>query len=64
MIANSDQFIEWSPSKVMYNFSSKKIDGGILTFNSIHPKWSYAKLNKDQVVTEVAEKKLYLITLQ
>ena len=56
VIANSDQFIEWSPSKVMYNFSSKKIDGGILTFNSIHPKWSYAKLNKDQVVTEVAEK--------
>ena len=58
VIANSDQFIEWSPSKVMYNFSSKKIDGGILTFNSIHPKWSYAKLNKDQVVTEVAEKKV------
>ncbi len=58
VIANSDQFIEWSPSKVMYNFSSKKIDGGILTFNSIHPKWSYAKLNKDKVVTEVAEKKV------
>ena len=58
VIANSDQFIEWSPSKVMYNFSSKKIDGGILTFDSIHPKWSYAKLGKDQVVTEVAEKKV------
>jgi len=58
VIANSDQFIEWSPSKVMYNFSSKKIDGGILTFDSIHPKWSYVKLGKDQVVTEVAEKKV------
>ena len=58
VIANSDQFIEWNPSKVMYNFSSKKIDGGILTFNSIHPKWSYAKLNKDKIVTEVAEKKV------
>ena len=58
VIANSDQFIEWSPSKVMYNFSSKKVDGGILTFNSIHPKWSYAKLGEDQVVTQVAEKKV------
>ncbi len=58
IIANSDQFIEWSPSKTMYNFSSKKIDGGILTFNSIHPKWSYAKVNKNDIVTEVAEKKV------
>ncbi len=58
IIANSDQFIEWSPSKTMYNFSSKKIDGGILTFNSIHPKWSYAKVNKNDIVTKVAEKKV------
>ena len=35
-----------------------KIDGGILTFPSCHPKWSYAKLCKDGLVTEVAEKKV------
>tara|TARA_A100001011_G_scaffold334250_1_gene362490 strand:+ start:57 stop:1433 length:1377 start_codon:yes stop_codon:yes gene_type:complete len=58
VIANSDQFIEWSASKTMYNFSNKKIDGGILTFDSVHPKWSYAKLGKNEVVTEVAEKKV------
>ncbi len=58
VIANSDQFIEWSPSETMYNFSTKKIDGGILTFNAIHPKWSYAKVDKNNVVTEVAEKKV------
>jgi dTDP-glucose pyrophosphorylase len=33
------------------------IDGSILTFHSTHPKWSYAKLNEDGFVTEVAEKK-------
>lgn len=58
VIANSDQFIEWSPSETMYNFSTKKIDGGILTFDAIHPKWSYAKVDKNKVVTEVAEKKV------
>ena len=42
----------------MYNFSTKKIDGGILTFDAIHPKWSYAKVDKNKVVTEVAEKKV------
>jgi len=58
IISNSDQFIEWNPSETMYNFSTKKIDGGILTFDAIHPKWSYAKVDKNNVVTEVAEKKV------
>lgn len=58
LIANSDQYIKWDSSKTMYNFISKKIDGGILTFESVHPKWSYAKLDKNEVVTEVAEKKV------
>ena len=58
IIANSDQFIEWNPSETMYNFSTKKIDGGILTFDTLHPKWSYAKVDKNNIVTEVAEKKV------
>ena len=32
------------------------IDGGILTFESTHPKWSYAKLDDAGFVSEVAEK--------
>ena len=58
IIANSDQFIEWDTSKTMYNFYSKKIDGGILCFNSSHPKWSYAKVDKNNYVKKVAEKKV------
>ena len=58
IIANSDQYIEWNSSKTMYKFVSKKIDGGILTFDSLHPKWSYAKTDKDKNVLEVAEKKV------
>jgi HAD superfamily hydrolase (TIGR01509 family) len=58
IIANSDQFIKWNSSKSLYNFNSKKYDGAILTFEAIHPKWSYAKCNKSNFVTEVAEKKV------
>ena len=58
VIANSDQFIEWNSSKILYKFTSKKVDGGILVFKSIHPKWSYAKTNKSNEVIEVAEKKV------
>jgi HAD superfamily hydrolase (TIGR01509 family) len=58
IIANSDQYIEWNSSKVLYNFMSKKIDGAILTFESTHPKWSYAKTRDNNEVIEVAEKKV------
>ena len=57
MIANSDQFIKWNPLDAMYFITNKKIDGAILTFKSSHPKWSFAKVDKNGFVTEVAEKK-------
>lgn len=58
IIANSDQYIKWNSSKALYNFNSKNLDGAILTFEAIHPKWSYAKCDKDGFVSEVAEKKV------
>lgn len=57
IIANSDQFIEWNTLETMYKFTDKNIDGGIITFKSTHPKWSFAKVDKNNFVTEVAEKK-------
>jgi len=56
IIANSDQFIEWNPSEAMYKFTNNRVDGGILTFKSKHPKWSYAKINKKGNIQKVAEK--------
>jgi len=58
IIANSDQYISWNSSKALYDFNSKNLDGAILTFEAIHPKWSYAKCDVDGYVTEVAEKKV------
>ena len=57
LMANSDQFVEWDSSRILYAFSNSESDGGILTFPSSHPKWSYAKLNDKGYVIEVAEKK-------
>ena len=58
IIANSDQYINWNSSKALYEFNSKNLDGAILTFEAIHPKWSYAKCDEEGYVTEVAEKKV------
>ena len=56
LMANSDQFVEWDSNEFMYSMVGDNIDGGMLTFRSNHPKWSYAKLNDDGFVTEVQEK--------
>lgn len=57
LIANSDQYVEWNSNEFFYAMAADECDGGILTFKSTHPKWSYAKLGPDGFVTEVAEKK-------
>lgn len=54
--ANSDQFVEWDSNEFMYKMQETNSDGGIVTFKAIHPKWSFAKVNKEGIVTEVAEK--------
>ena len=54
--ANSDQFVEWDSSEFMYRMQESGADGGIATFKATHPKWSYAKVDDDGVVTKIAEK--------
>ena len=58
IICNSDQYFKWNSSKEMYKFKKSSVDGAILTFKAIHPKWSYAKTNEKGDVIEVAEKKI------
>lgn len=58
LIANSDQLIDIDINDYI-NFSRKSgVDGTIMTFEASHPKWSYARLDKDNNVMEVAEKRV------
>ena len=54
--ANSDQFVEWDSNEFLYKMNETNADGGIVSFRSTHPKWSFAKVNNQGLVTEVAEK--------
>jgi HAD superfamily hydrolase (TIGR01509 family) len=56
VMANSDQFVEWDSNEFMYKMNETDCDGGIVTFKSTHPKWSFAKIDDSGFVTEVAEK--------
>jgi dTDP-glucose pyrophosphorylase len=54
--ANSDQFVEWDSNEFLYKMNETDADGGIVSFRATHPKWSFAKINDEGLVTEVAEK--------
>jgi HAD superfamily hydrolase (TIGR01509 family) len=54
--ANSDQFVEWDSNEFLYKMNETNADGGIVSFKATHPKWSFAKIDENGLVTEVAEK--------
>jgi len=56
LIANSDQYVDWDTSEFLYKMQEQDADAGILTFKSTHPKWSFAKIDDNGHVIEVAEK--------
>ena len=59
LIANCDQYVDWDSNDFMQTMLYHKVDGGILTFTDEEKssKWSFAKVNEEGFVTEVAEKK-------
>jgi dTDP-glucose pyrophosphorylase len=59
LIANCDQIVDGGIVPFVDDCLERKLDGSILTFEepTRHPKWSYAKINSQGLVTAVAEKK-------
>lgn len=58
LIANSDQYIDIDINHFLEKAREGSFDGYIMTFHASHPKWSYARTDKDLHVIEVAEKKV------
>ena len=58
IISNSDHFIDWDSGQFLEKMQIENLDGGILTFEANHPKWSYVKTDIDGFINEVAEKQV------
>ena len=58
LIANSDQVVDMNIADFIDDCKNRNLDGSILTFIDEHkdPKWSFAKLDKNNLVSEVKEK--------
>lgn len=58
LIANSDQIVDINIFDFINDCKNRNLDGSILTFVDEYkdPKWSFAKLDENSLVTEVKEK--------
>jgi dTDP-glucose pyrophosphorylase len=57
IICNSDQIIDVDFNLVLADFRKRKLEAGVICFESVHPKWSYVNLDRDDNIIETAEKK-------
>lgn len=57
IIAGSDQLVTVDLQKVVNTFESNDYDGGIVTFEGIHPRWSFVRIDDNGRVIEAAEKR-------
>lgn len=57
IIANGDQIINSDIRDVINYFNKEDVDAGVITFESIHPKWSFVRVNENEDVVEAAEKR-------
>jgi len=55
LIANPDQIFDNPLHELIAQFGES--DAGVVTFESVHPRWSYIRLNEQGLVIETAEKR-------
>ncbi|NTS76930.1 NTP transferase domain-containing protein [Catenovulum sp. SM1970] len=58
MIANSDQWVDMDINSYLADIKQRKLDGSMLTMKADDPKWSYAKVSDNGLVTKVIEKEV------
>lgn len=57
VIVNGDQLIEANLAAITGDFAARRLDGGIIIFPDVHPRWSFVKCDADGNVIETAEKR-------
>lgn len=57
LIVNGDIVIDHDPAELVNDFAQRGLDGGIVIFDGIHPRWSYVRLDDAGNVIEAAEKR-------
>lgn len=56
LIVNGNELIDIDFNAVISEFSAAQFDAGVVVFPSVHPRYSYVRLNEERLVVEAAEK--------
>ena len=58
LIANSDQIVDMNVADYIKDCDERELDGSVLCFvdSELNPKWSFAKIDKNGMITEIKEK--------
>lgn len=57
LIVNGDQLIKNGIVDGVDSFRTRGLDGGVICFNSVHPRWSYVAVDEKGLVCETSEKR-------
>jgi dTDP-glucose pyrophosphorylase len=57
VIVNGDQILDADLPAILKDFQSRGLDGGIIVFEDVHPRWSFVKTDTSGRVIETAEKR-------
>ena len=57
LLLNANEFVEVRPAEVIEVFRSRDLDAGTIVFPSLHPRYCYARVDADDLVEEVSEKR-------
>jgi dTDP-glucose pyrophosphorylase len=58
LIVNSDQVVDMDIRQFICDSDSRNLDGSVLCFEDNDPKWSYAKVDNNGLITTVKEKEV------
>lgn len=56
LIVNGNELLHADFKEVVSSFRERELDAGVVVFPSIHPRYSYVRLDKNKLVVEASEK--------
>jgi dTDP-glucose pyrophosphorylase len=57
LVVNGDQILDVDLAGVVADFQRRDLDAGVVTFDAVHPRWSYVRCDEEGLVVEAAEKR-------
>jgi dTDP-glucose pyrophosphorylase len=57
LIFNGDQVVQADLPEIVAGFERAELDAGTVTFDAVHPRWSYVRPGADGLIVEAAEKR-------